>query len=153
MASFLCYLSTTLNKIQIQIQIKIMNNIITETDFYLCRVKTINKSVIGYLYDMHSDESWITLENDNYIIPTGTFNFRLRQSPKFGLTPYLYNVPDREWILIHTGNKATDSQGCILIGELQDNDTILKSRIGFERLMKRLVPNKDYTIKIEWQLF
>lgn len=131
-----------------------MSSIILDTDFYLCREMTINESVIGHLYDMHTDESWITLENKNYIIPAGDYNFCLRKSPRFGfLTPYLYNVPDRQWILMHPGNKASDSHGCILVGNLQERDTIMHSRIGFKRLMHNLVPMKDYTIKIEWQLF
>lgn len=52
-----------------------MSSIILDTDFYLCREMTINESVIGHLYDMHTDESWITLENKNYIIPAGDYNF------------------------------------------------------------------------------
>lgn len=55
-------------------------------------------------------------------IPEGTYKIGLRYSPKF--TPryghemlHIQNVPDFEFILIHPGNKETDTDGCILVGD------------------------------------
>lgn len=126
-----------------------------KSDYYLIREKTINNAVIGTLYDMKSENSWVTLENKNCIIPCGEYHFKLRQSPKFGLTPWLYDIVGREYILMHTGNYSYDSRGCILIGNYNNegSDYITGSKVAFTRLMNTLMSGKDYTIQIEWQLF
>lgn len=61
-------------------------------------------------------------------IPYGTYEVTLRvKSPKFskkpaydwckGYLPRLLNVPSFDGILIHAGNTARDSYGCLLCGE------------------------------------
>ena len=124
-------------------------------DYYLIREKTLDDdtTVIGHLCNIHTGEEWFTLENKKYIIPCGDYKFKLRKSPRFGLTPWIYNVEGREYILIHIGNTASDSKGCILVGDEIEGKELRKSRKGFQRLMKGLAPMRDYKIRIEWQLF
>jgi len=51
-------------------------------------------------------------------IPTGTYRIVFRQSPKFGrLMPYVEDVPNFTGIMIHPGNTARDTRGCILVGD------------------------------------
>lgn len=51
-------------------------------------------------------------------IPKGLYSIIVNRSPKFGRDlPRLLNVPQFEGILIHRGNKASHSSGCILVGE------------------------------------
>lgn len=51
-------------------------------------------------------------------IPTGTYKVIVNQSPKFKrLLPRLLDVPGFDGILIHRGNTANDSAGCIIVGE------------------------------------
>ncbi|CAJ0592281.1 unnamed protein product [Cylicocyclus nassatus] len=55
-------------------------------------------------------------------IPFGTFNImREYPSSKFGMVPALMKVPYRTGILIHSGNVASQSQGCILVGDDIEN--------------------------------
>lgn len=124
-------------------------------DFYLIREKTLDDgvTVIGHLCNIHTGEEWFTIENKKYIIPCGHYNFKVRKSPRFGITPWLYNVDNREYILIHIGNTASDSKGCILVGDDINGGVLRKSRKGFERLMNGLAPMRDYTMRIEWKLF
>lgn len=79
-------------------------------------------------------------------IPEGTYPVVLAPSPKFmrsndlwvlkfaQLIPHLYQIPDRTDILIHFGNTADDTEGCILVGGAAETNFIRNSREAFERL-------------------
>lgn len=97
-------------------------------------------------------------------IPTGTYDVTLKvTSPKYsnynkypwareinGKLPRLLNVKGFEGILIHVGNLASDTDGCILVGENKVKGQVLYSRVTFNKLYKILQSNKDdcLTIKI-----
>ena len=50
-------------------------------------------------------------------IPSGTYNIVLSPSAKYkALMPYLEDVPYFSGVMIHPGNFAKDTQGCILVG-------------------------------------
>jgi hypothetical protein len=51
-------------------------------------------------------------------IPAQQYICRRHSSPKFGQTFMVTNVPGRSAILFHPGNLVTDTQGCIVLGEL-----------------------------------
>ena len=70
-------------------------------------------------------------------IPFGTYKIILTMSPKFKRElPRLLNVPSFEGVLIHRGNTAKDSAGCILIGENKAVGKVLNSTLYEERLIK-----------------
>lgn len=82
-------------------------------------------------------------------IPTGRYRVTLGvRSPKFaqrkaysfcqGYLPRLINVPGFEGILIHIGNTARDSEGCILVGENREVGKVLNSTATFRRLYDTL---------------
>lgn len=57
-----------------------------------------------------------SLENQNYKIPSGSYDLYLQDSPKFGKVKLYVKVSGRDGILFHGGNTAEDTKGCILIG-------------------------------------
>lgn len=61
----------------------------------------------------------------------------------------LQNVPGHTNILIHIGNKDSDSSGCILVGLTREGDEILQSRIAFNRLMDALTGMNEFTLVIQ----
>ena len=50
-------------------------------------------------------------------IPTGAYNLKRYSSEKFTNVYSIPGVPDRSYILIHSGNYYTDIEGCILVGD------------------------------------
>lgn len=83
-------------------------------------------------------------------IPTGRYIVRMDiVSPKYsgyswykqnfgGRMPRLENVKGFEGILIHPGNTALDSYGCILVGVNREKGKVLDSRATFLKLWKLL---------------
>ncbi len=77
-------------------------------------------------------------------IPNGTYKVTLEHSPKFSSryggrkVPYLHDVPHFEGILIHTGNTADDSAGCILVGTNSATGRITNSLAAFNKLLPML---------------
>jgi len=64
---------------------------------------------------------WNNNKKQKSCIPTGTYTVVKRNSVKFSNHFHVTNVPNRDYILIHTGNYAsidndTDVIGCILVG-------------------------------------
>lgn len=85
-------------------------------------------------------------------IPTGKYKVSIVNSPRFKIrTPLILGVKGYVGILIHPGNKAEDTLGCLLTGYKHGVDYIIggTSRTAFEDLMKILdKPNQEITIEI-----
>lgn len=86
-------------------------------------------------------------------IPSGTYNIRMDViSPKYSSKewyikncngarmPRLENVPGYAGVLIHSGNTAADTEGCILVGKNDVVGKVTKSKDYF-----LLLYNKMYT--------
>lgn len=77
-------------------------------------------------------------------IPNGRYKITLVHSPKFSPKvnnrnmPLLNNVPSFTGILIHWGNSASDSSGCILVGKHYLNGRISDSKITFLALLDKM---------------
>lgn len=61
-------------------------------------------------------------------IPVGTYEVIVNISPRFRRKlPRLLNVPEFDGILIHRGNTAEDTAGCILVGENREKGKVINS--------------------------
>lgn len=68
-------------------------------------------------------------------IPYGEYKVVYNWSPKFGRNlPRLLNVHAFEGILIHPGNTADDSAGCILVGRNTEVGRLTESRYTSDKL-------------------
>lgn len=84
-------------------------------------------------------------------IPTGRYNILMNVvSPKYSQRPYyrtvckgkvprLDNVKGFSGVLIHVGNTADDSSGCILVGFNKVKGRVLYSKAAFELLYNKLI--------------
>ena len=84
-------------------------------------------------------------------IPTGRYQVTLGvKSPKYslknaydwcgGYLPRVLNVPCFDGILIHAGNTAKDTEGCILVGRNTQVGKVLESMVTLKRLYGFLKP-------------
>lgn len=82
-------------------------------------------------------------------IPTGRYLVDMKTvSPRFGgraqykfckgRLPRLCNVPGYQGVLIHIGNTAKDTEGCILVGENKEKGKVLNSTATFRKLYATL---------------
>ena len=68
-----------------------------------------------------------TLENEDYIIPCGTYPIAVTWSPKFKrMLPLVLNVPGRSGIRVHRGTKPEHSRGCILVSAAMEQELTAK---------------------------
>lgn len=96
--------------------------------------------------------SWRNNERRRSCIPTGKYKITPNQSPTFGPTFRLHDVPNRSDILIHTGNFHTNTLGCILVGnEFSDINRdgqldVTSSRVIMNQLLAVLKTEGTITI-------
>ena len=89
-------------------------------------------------------------------IPTGEYKVTLNViSPKYSKStwykqnangarvPRILNVKGFDGVLIHTGNTATDSQGCVIVGINDKVGMVSKSKETFKKLYQILQSSKD----------
>lgn len=82
-------------------------------------------------------------------IPAGIYKITMEHSPRFGrVLPYLHDVPHFLGILIHAGNTADDSAGCIIVGRNKVKGKVLESRATLQTLIGRIEKESDITIEI-----
>lgn len=74
-------------------------------------------------------------------IPYGRYRITMVHSPKFSKryggrkVPLLNNVPDFTGILIHSGNTAEDTDGCILVGQNTQRGRVTSSLATLYKLL------------------
>ena len=85
-------------------------------------------------------------------IPAQQYTCKRHNSPRFGVTYQVMNVPGRTHILFHPGNTDDDTEGCILLGEtlgkLRGDRAILNSGKTFKKFMDELYGALEFHLTI-----
>ena len=116
---------------------------------------TLEDADRGLTDDMTLDEIKAKKLKSVTAIPTGTYKVTLNvKSPKFGnkqfyhnvcrgKLPRLLDVKGFDGVLIHCGNTAKDTDGCILVGENKVKGQVIDSQATFRRLYPLLLAAKN----------
>ena len=119
-----------------------------KTNLLIIRDTFTEESTVGKLY-VNGEFYGYTLElpfknNQRRVscIPKGVYDVRKRDGAESGKFKYehlyILNVPNREYILFHIGNKPSDILGCVLLGETKSDNFVGHSTKAFKNLMKNL---------------
>jgi hypothetical protein len=134
-------------------------------EVYLLRLRTSDQGTEGMLITTDGFQC-MTLElpwRDNQpsisCIPPGEYHVKIRVSPKYGKIYWVTKVPNRSWILMHSGNYAGDKNkgfkthvaGCILLGKrhgwLGGQRAVLTSRPTVRSFMSHM-KNEEFLLKV-----
>ena len=117
-----------------------------------------DESIIGELF-LNGERFCNTLElpfRDNQrsvsCIPTGEYKVRLRLPRESATRDYVHllvqDVPNRDFILIHKGNKSSHSKGCVLVGMTSKQDFVGNSALAMNLLVKEIINLGGEKIKL-----
>lgn len=115
-------------------------------ELLLKRLHKTTNSTIGELFINGKFECY-TLEDIERVekvkgktaIPKGRYQVVITMSNRFKIElPLLLNVPNFEGIRIHAGNKATDTEGCLLLGQTRSIDFVGNSKKAMAVFMPKL---------------
>ena len=86
-------------------------------------------------------------------IPAGSYTCKKVDSPAFGWTFEISDVPGRSHILFHAGNVTDDTQGCVLLGKyfglLGPDRGVLQSGPTFKNFLERCSGVESFQFLIE----
>lgn len=121
---------------------------------YFC--DTIEDTDRGLTSDMSLNKIRSLKVPSETAIPTGTYTVTLNVvSPRLskkqfyrdyangGRVPRLMDVKGYDGVLIHVGNTALDSSGCLLVGENKRVGEVINSKETFKKLYKELLKDKN----------
>ena len=136
--------------------------------FRLIRIASIPTGTFGVLkaddipFCLTLERPWLNNKRNISCIPSGFYYCSRVDSPKFGNTFRVTDVPGRSHILFHKGNLMDDTHGCIILGEefgyLNKQIAVLSSGRAFQEFTQltkgiagfylRIYKGKQYTANL-----
>lgn len=105
--------------------------------------------------DRHLENAGIKVDGQT-AIPKGTYKLTISMSNRFKkFLIEVLNVPQFKGVRIHSGNSSKDTEGCIIVGSINDRDDddwVGGSKVAYERLhskvKKALSDGEEVTLEI-----
>jgi hypothetical protein len=98
----------------------------------------VNGKFESYILEDHFPIPYVKVPGQT-CIPLGRYEVIINHSQRFGMDmPLLLNVPGFEGVRIHPGNKADDTEGCLLPGQSRGVDVVNSSRAAFNILFPKI---------------
>jgi hypothetical protein len=116
-------------------------------------VATYGVLIQGYTpFAVTLEDPWRDNEREVSCIPAGTYQCKRVDSPRFGATFEVSNVPGRSHILFHKGNGPDDTRGCILLGKkfnyITERPGIKDSAEAFGEFLKITAMTLEFPLEI-----
>ena len=129
----------------------------------LVRSKSTAKSVEGRLYidgvfecfTVEDAERIVKVQNET-AIPKGVYKVIMSKSTRFKrIMPEVLDVPGYAGIRIHAGNSSKDTEGCIIVGSINDRDDddwvggsiVARDRL-YTKLSKAFKAKEEITLEV-----
>lgn len=136
------------------------SNLPSKIRLHLTRQFFTKKSTIGSLTINGKFQCWIledpvrkTKKPKVTAIPAGIYRVIISKSNKLKKEmPEILDVPNFTGIRIHPGNKASDTEGCLLPGQTRARDFVGLSRTAYDELfnkIKHILKKETLYIQIE----
>ena len=125
---------------------------------HLVRVGQSDAGTFGVLVYEHVpfavtlERPWKENQANISSIPAGDYRCKRVDSPKFGNTFEITDVPGRSHVLFHKGNRTADTLGCVLVGESFATDKkipiIADSSGGYAEFKALLINEDEFLLRI-----
>ncbi|MFR3329694.1 MAG: DUF5675 family protein [Odoribacter splanchnicus] len=130
----------------------ILKRLYLKTDYTIGKLYMDGKYFCDTLEDQVRDLTKEKKIPGKTAIPAGTYEIVVNVSPRFKRKlPRLLDVPGFDGILIHRGNTAEDTAGCILVGENRERGKIINStryEVQLTGILERAQEKGEITIEI-----
>lgn len=81
-------------------------------------------------------------------------DYNFQDSPQFGNTFQIRDVPNRSKILFHKGNLSDDTRGCVIVGEqfepMNGQPAVLASKKGYDEFMSILADVDEFELELRY---
>ena len=130
----------------------ILKRLYLKTDYTIGKLYMDGKYFCDTLEDQVRDLTKERKIPGRTAIPAGVYEIVVNVSPRFKRKlPRLLDVPGFEGILIHRGNTAEDTAGCILVGENRERGKVINStryEVQLTGILDRAQEPGEITIEI-----
>lgn len=98
-----------------------------------------------YTLEENYDKRTSRVTGSDDAIDPGIYDWTIEKHLKHGVVFRISNVPGRIGILIHSGNYAKDTEGCVLVGMLRGTAQVYESKKALALLLEKIAPGMDKT--------
>ena len=130
----------------------ILKRLYLKTDYTIGKLYMDGKYFCDTLEDQVRDLTKERKIPGRTAIPAGVYEIVVNVSPRFKRKlPRLLDVPGFDGILIHRGNTAEDTAGCILVGENRERGKVINStryEVQLTGILERAQEKGEISIEI-----
>ena len=130
----------------------ILKRLYLKTDYTIGKLYMDGKYFCDTLEDQVRDLTKERKIPGRTAIPAGVYEIVVNVSPRFKRKlPRLLDVPGFDGILVHRGNTAEDTAGCILVGENRERGKVINStryEVQLTGILERAQEKGEITIEI-----
>lgn len=112
------------------------------------RKRETEDSIIGVLTLEWDPFTCFTIENKEKSIQPGSYDCELTYSNRFNRQMPWINVPDRSGIRIHWANFGPQLEGCVAVGDKEEENAVDNSRETFNHLFKLMSGRSGMKIEV-----